>query len=272
MRSPRRRAGRPARCTAPARSGWRRRSTRSSPARARRGRATSTRGATAPRAGRRRPRPRGAPPSCRAPCASPSASSTSPPTSSMEPAGTPRRGNTCGRIAVRKKTCVRHPRTSRHTVAISRSDAVPARACALAARPRPGGHAPGHQPRDEPEHHRGEEKGQAEPEARRGQRARRGPQHLAERHAELDLRHLAPHVAARPARHDEGERGHRAHGPEQAPGEEDLAQAAGERHHDEARGLQPLRPHERALGIAAAREPSRDRRGDHGDERADARG
>src|SRR6185436_20855237 len=77
--------------------------------------------------------------------ASPSASSTSPPTSSMERAGTPRRGNTCGRIAVRKKTCVRHPSTSTHTVAISRSDAVPAR-CALAARPRPAGtpHATSH--------------------------------------------------------------------------------------------------------------------------------
>ena len=41
------------------------------------------------------------------------------------------------------------------------------------------------------------------------------------------------------------------------------------RHQDEAGGLQPLRPDERALGIAAAREPSRDRCGDHGDERTD---
>ena len=229
---------------------------------------TSTPGARAPPAGRRGPRPRAAPPSCPAPCRGRQRAAPGPRPRASRRACTPSRGNTWGRIAVRKKTCVRQPSTRPHTVASSRSDAVPARACG-AVRPRPAGTPQPTSAAQRPSIAEASRKDRAEAEARGGERARRGPQHLAERHPELDLRHLAPHVAPRPPRHDKGKRGHRAHRPEQEPGEEDLRQAPREGHQDEARALQALRPHERALGIAIARESSRDRRRDHGDERAD---
>ena len=189
-----------------------------------------------------------------------------------EPAGTPRRGNTCGRIAVRKKTCVRHPRTSRHTVAISRSDAVPARACALAARPRPAGTTQRHQPRAEPEHRpRREETTGGTRGAPRSAHPPRAP---------------APGRASSPSWiSDTSRRTSPPDRPAMMKANVDTAPMAPSRQRAkkisrQACGRTPSRRspppcspcvHTNArFGIAAAREPARDRCGDHGDERADS--
>ena len=91
-----------------------------------------------------------------------------------------------------------------------------------------------------------------EPETRGGHRADRRPEHLPERHARLDGRDLAPHVAAGAPHHDEREGGHGAHQAQQRAGEEHLRQGAGERHEEEAEPLEPLdRERSRASGRGA---------------------
>jgi hypothetical protein len=149
----------------------------------------------------------GAPPSCRAPWRGcPRAAPV--PDLEQERAGTPRRQH-CGRIAVRKKTCVRHQHQHAHRRDLAQRRPCP-RGPASGARSGPR-HAPGHEPRD----------ARASPRRRERTGGTRGAPRSAHPPRAQHRPSVAPSWTPTPrgARRRptglpcEGERGHRAHGP-----------------------------------------------------------